>query len=146
MKHKLLHLQSLVAVALCVIMAIAFTSCSDDDDEPAADELTTIIVGTWAQDGDNDILVINKGGSGAVYDRPSDYYDKNSYGSINWEYKNGFLFLDIGFYGGFYGDIQKEKLRAVSVSKNEIKWYRYESDEDGYFSNEYEEWTWTRYE
>lgn len=42
MKHKLLHLQSLVAVALCVIMATAFTSCSDDDDEPAAD-----IVGTW---------------------------------------------------------------------------------------------------
>lgn len=34
MKHKLLHLQSLVAVALCVIMAMAFTSCSDDDDEP----------------------------------------------------------------------------------------------------------------
>ncbi|MBD5242314.1 MAG: hypothetical protein HDS59_09600 [Barnesiella sp.] len=34
MKHKLLHLQSLVTVALCVIMAMAFTSCSDDDDEP----------------------------------------------------------------------------------------------------------------
>lgn len=34
MKHKFLHLQSLVAVALCVIMAMAFTSCSNDDDEP----------------------------------------------------------------------------------------------------------------
>lgn len=43
MKHKLLHLQSLVAVALCVIMAMAFTSCSDDDDEPASNS----IVGTW---------------------------------------------------------------------------------------------------
>lgn len=44
MKHKLLHLQSLVAVALCVIMAMAFTSCGDDDDdEPAANS----IVGTW---------------------------------------------------------------------------------------------------
>ena len=43
MKHKLLHLQSLVAVALCVIMAMAFTGCSDDDDEPA----DSGIVGTW---------------------------------------------------------------------------------------------------
>lgn len=43
MKHKILHLQSLVAVALCVIMAMAFTSCSDDDDEPASNS----IVGTW---------------------------------------------------------------------------------------------------
>ena len=43
MKHKFLHLQSLVAVALCVIMAIAFTSCSDDDDEPENNS----IVGTW---------------------------------------------------------------------------------------------------
>lgn len=34
MKHKLLHLQPLVAVALCVIMAMAITSCSDDDNEP----------------------------------------------------------------------------------------------------------------
>lgn len=43
MKHKLLHLQSLVTVALCVIMAMALTSCSDDDDEPASNS----IVGTW---------------------------------------------------------------------------------------------------
>ena len=43
MKHKFLHLQSLVAVALCVIMAMAFTSCSDDDDEPAGNS----VVGTW---------------------------------------------------------------------------------------------------
>ena len=34
MKYALKHLQSLVGVALCVVMAMAFTSCSDDDDEP----------------------------------------------------------------------------------------------------------------
>lgn len=41
MKHKLLHLQSLVAVALCVIMAMAFTSCSDDepDSDPEIPEI-----------------------------------------------------------------------------------------------------------
>lgn len=141
MKHKLLHLQSLVAVALCVIMAMALNSCSDDDDEPA-DNLTSIIVGVWAQDGDNDIIVINKGGTGAGYDNPADYYDNNSYGSITWEYKNDYVYLDLGYYG----NIQKEKLKAISVSKNEIKWRRYWTDEDGYFTNESEEWTWTRYE
>lgn len=142
MKHKLLHLQSLVAVALCVIMAMAFTSCSDDDEEPAGDELTSIIVGVWAQDGDNDIIVINNGGTGAGYESPTDYYDKNSYGSIIWEYKNDYVYLDLGYYSY----VQKEKLKAVSVSKNEIKWRRYETDENDNFTNEYEEWTWTRYE
>lgn len=43
MKHKLLNLQSLVTVALCVVMAMAFTSCGNDDDEPANNS----IVGTW---------------------------------------------------------------------------------------------------
>lgn len=43
MKHKLLHLQSLVTVALCVILSLTFNSCSDDDDEPKSDS----IVGTW---------------------------------------------------------------------------------------------------
>lgn len=43
MKQKLKHLQSLVAVALCVIMAMTFTSCGDDDDAPDNNS----IVGTW---------------------------------------------------------------------------------------------------
>lgn len=34
MKQKMKHLQSLVAVALCVIFAMSFSSCSKDDDEP----------------------------------------------------------------------------------------------------------------
>ncbi len=43
MKHKILHLQVLVAVALCVIMSMALISCSNDDDEPVDNS----IVGTW---------------------------------------------------------------------------------------------------
>lgn len=43
MKHKLSHLKSLIAVALCVIMSMTFTSCNDDDDEPENNQ----IVGTW---------------------------------------------------------------------------------------------------
>ncbi len=68
MKHKLFHLQSLVTVALFAIIAIAFTSCSDDDDEPAIDELTSIMVGAWAQDGDNDIFVVKANGTGVGYE------------------------------------------------------------------------------
>lgn len=43
MKYKLLRLQSVVAVALCVLMAISLVSCGDDDDEPDNGS----IVGTW---------------------------------------------------------------------------------------------------
>lgn len=34
MKYKLLHLQSLIAASLCVIMSMTFTSCSGVDDVP----------------------------------------------------------------------------------------------------------------
>lgn len=34
MKYALKHLQSLVAVAMYVVMSLAFISCGDDDDEP----------------------------------------------------------------------------------------------------------------
>ncbi|MDE6265069.1 MAG: hypothetical protein K2M11_07985 [Paramuribaculum sp.] len=34
MQHKFVRLQSLVAVALCVIIGMVFNSCSDDGDEP----------------------------------------------------------------------------------------------------------------
>ena len=63
MKNYLKHLQSLVAVALCVIMAVSLSNCSKDDDEPAKDNLSSIIVGVWAQDGDDDIMVINSNGT-----------------------------------------------------------------------------------
>ena len=42
MKHKLLRLKTLIVVALCVIMGMSFTGCSDDD-KPADNG----IVGTW---------------------------------------------------------------------------------------------------
>ena len=88
MKHNLKHLQSLVAVALCVIMAMAFTSCSDDDDEPASDELTSIIVGAWAQDGDNDIFVVNANGTGVGYENLTDYQNNLEGYKFNWSYKD----------------------------------------------------------
>ena len=144
MKHKLLHLQSLVTVALCVIMAMAFTSCSDDDDEPAADDLTTIIVGTWAQDGDNDIFVVNANGTGVVYDSPELYAQKKDGANFTWSYKDGWVRASIA-------GVQEEEVRAKTVSKNKIVWQRYDkeaTDGDGYDKDAfgyYELWTWERY-
>ena len=62
MKYALKHLQSLVAVALCVVMAMAFTSCSDDDDEPDNNSLAgttwTILSDVDDSDGEADDEVV----------------------------------------------------------------------------------------
>lgn len=62
MLHKLKHLQSLVAVALCVIMAFAFASCSDDDDEPDSNSLAgtswTILSDVDDADGEADEEIV----------------------------------------------------------------------------------------
>lgn len=42
MRHKLLRLQAMVVIALCVIMGMAFNSCSDDDPKS-----TKSIEGEW---------------------------------------------------------------------------------------------------
>lgn len=144
MKTKLLHLQQMVVVALGVIMLMAFSSCSDDDDEPAGDELTAVIVGTWAQDGDNDIFVVNANGTGVVYDSPELYEQKKDGASFTWTYKDGWVKAGIA-------GVQEEEMRAKSVSKNKIVWQRYDkdaSDDDGYYKDAfgyYELWTWERY-
>ena len=88
------RLQSLVVVALCVVMAVAFNSCSSDDDEKSAnDNLSSVVVGTWAQDGDNDILTIKADGTGVGYDNPTDYENNNVGYQFKWEYKNGWVYV-----------------------------------------------------
>lgn len=59
MKQKLLHIQSLLAVMLCVLLSATLTACSDDDD----DEPNGSLVGTsWtvtAADDDEDIIGVS---------------------------------------------------------------------------------------
>ena len=144
MKHKFLHLQSLVSVALCIIMAMTFTGCSDNDEEPTGDELTSIIVGVWAQDGDNDIFVVNANGTGEVYGSPEVYEQKKDGASFVWTYKDGWVKAGIA-------GVQEEEMRVESVSKNKIVWRRYDkeaSTDDGYEKDAfgyYELWIWERY-
>lgn len=152
MKHKIKHLQSLVAVTLCVIMGLAATSCSDDDDAPSGNDLAKVVVGTWAQDGDNDILTINADGTGVGYDRPADFQNNHPGYSFTWTHKDGWVNITVDFHG----DIQIEKMRAKSVSQNKIVWQRYADESDGYDPSEddwdghdafgyYDFWVWERY-
>ena len=51
-----------------VILNVNFIACSDDDEKNAeSDTLKEFIIGTWAQDGDNDILVIKDDGAVIIY-------------------------------------------------------------------------------
>lgn len=61
MKYALKHLQSLVAVALCVILSCAFASCSDNDDEPDNSSLsgtTWTILSDIDSDGEADNEIV----------------------------------------------------------------------------------------
>lgn len=134
MKHKLLHLQSLLAVALCVIMSVTFSGCGDDDDEPEKDSknLETILVGTWTAEGE--YIVLNSYGSGQYYVDYESYVNKGKCDIItSWSCKDNVLNMVID--SEIEGEVYTSRLIAKSVSENEIVW-----------SNEYEESeTWHRY-
>lgn len=51
MKHNLKHVQTLVALALCVIVSMSLTSCGDDDDD--APSSTQAIEGEWIKTNGN---------------------------------------------------------------------------------------------
>ncbi len=134
MKHKLLHLQSLLAVALCVIMSVTFSGCGDDDDEPEKDSknLETILVGTWTADGE--YIVLNSYGSGQYYVDYESYVNKGKCDIVtSWSCKDNVLNMVID--SELEGEVYTSRLIAKSVSENEIVW-----------SDEYDESvTWHRY-
>lgn len=134
MKHKLLHLQSLLAVALCVIMSVTFSGCGDDDDEPEKDSknLEKILVGTWTAEGE--YIVLNSYGSGQYYVDYESYVNKGKCDIVtSWFCKDNVLNMVID--SELEGEVYTSRLIAKSVSENEIVW-----------SDEYNESvTWHRY-
>lgn len=152
MRHKILNLKSLFTLAVCVAMSMAIISCSDNDDEPDSNDLAKILIGVWAQDGDNDILTINVGGTGTGYDNSSDYQNNRESYQLTWNYSDGWVNMTIDYDG----DTQAEKMRARSVTQNKIVWQRYAIPSEGYDPSEdewdghdsfgyYDLWTWERY-
>ncbi len=121
MKHKLLHLQSLIAVALCVIMSVTFSGCGDDDDEPEKDSknLEKILVGTWTAEGE--YLVLNSNGTGRYY---VDYYSYANNGKCDvitsWSCKGNTIYMVVD--SELEGEVYSLTLVAQSVSENQIVW------------------------
>ncbi len=123
MKHKLLHLQSIVAVALCVIMAMAFNSCSNDDNEPASNN----IVGTWRlslKESDGEIWYcqykFKSDGTLEVKDWNSDSKEPSSYEAMGtYSISGSFITLNIDEY---------EETYRFSIEGNKLIIYDYEDD------------------
>ena len=142
MKHKLFNLQSLLAVALCVIMSVALASCGSYDEEPEGENLAKMVVGTWAQDGDDDILVLESNGKGSFYGSEEDYLTQGYKSECTWEVNGEWFSLVVE------GD--KFSCRVISASKNKIVWKDYSEDNPKYADGEdafgyYRVWTWERY-
>lgn len=121
----------------------------EETTESDKDILLNIVVGVWAQDGDNDILRINADGTGVGYDNPTEYKNDNVGYSFNWSYENGWVTVTSD------GEVVEE-MRTISVSQNKIVWQRYAIPSDYYDPSEdewdghdafgyYEFWTWERY-
>ena len=120
---------------IIVALSVNFIACSDDEEK--AEEM--FFIGAWAQDGDDDIFVLNADGTGVSYDSETLYKRGEVDDFFSWTYNNEWLYLD------------DDELRAESVSSNKIVWRRYF---DGYFETAnrnrdafgwYELWTWERY-
>lgn len=83
---------SLFAAILCV----NFAACSDDNEESTeSDNLQEIVVGAWAQDGDNDIFLVNADGTGIGYENSEDYEQNVPGYTFTWTYKNEWVEVKI---------------------------------------------------
>lgn len=136
----------LLAMAMIALLSFSLSSCSDDDEIPASNELTTVMLGAWAQDGDNDIFVIKANGTGNHYDCPEWYEQGENPNPLTWSYSDGLFVLSLG--GEYEGQV--EYMRAESVSDNKIVWRWYEDPYDSEFTYHEDEygtyclWTWER--
>lgn len=140
---------------LAVVLSVNLASCSDDDEEDVKNDLFSIITsGAWEQDGDDDIFVVSKDGTGFEYNSHEAYKLKEKTGySFTWEYKNNIVSVELA---AKYKDGVKTEERydyiemtVLSYDKNKIIFKIENSDDD--FSNspwgfENDTWTWTRFE
>lgn len=137
----------LIGIALlAIVLCVNFTSCSSDDDSTEEDvtDLSKIIIGTWVQDGDDDVMVIKSDGTVTWYENEADYKDKEISQIYQWNVSGEWL----KFY---YKDRLIEEMRPQEVKANIIIWKRYDDDDyadssdytDSY--GNYDLWTWERY-
>lgn len=134
----------LIGMALMsIFMCANFTACGSDDDEPTekpTTDLSKIIIGTWTQDGDDDIMVITSNGILTWYENETDYKNKVVSETYQWEVKGEWL----KFY---YEGRQNKEMRPKEVKENIIVWKEYGAYNDDYSDSygNYDLWTWERY-
>ena len=128
---------------LAIVMSFNFTACSSDND-PQQDEnnttdLSKAIIGTWVQDGDDDILVVKSDGTMTWYEDEKDYKAQEISCIYTWSIKNNWL-------KGYWEDKLEIEARPAEITKDKIIWKDYESL--GEYSDSYGKyrlWTWERY-
>ena len=136
----------LLAISMIAMLNFSLLSCSDDDEESASKELTSVMLGAWAQDGDDDIFVLQANGTGNHYTCPEWYELGENPNPLTWSSSDGLFVLSLG--GEYEGQV--EYMRAESVSDKKIVWRRYEDPYDSeitYYEDEYGTyclWTWER--
>ena len=135
----------LLSMTMIAVLSFTFSSCSDDDEESASNELTSVMIGAWSQDGDDDIFVIQANGIGNHYACPERYEQGENPNPLTWSYSDGLFVLSLG--GEYEGQV--EYMRAESVSDNKIVWRRYEEPVgwELFYGDEYGTyclWTWER--
>lgn len=135
----------LLSMTMIAVLSFTFSSCSDDDEESASNELTSVMIGAWSQDGDDDIFVIQANGIGNHYTSPEWYEQGENPNPLTWSYSDGLFVLSLG--GEYEGQV--EYMRAESVSDNKIVWRRYEEPVgwELFYEDEYGTyclWTWER--
>lgn len=135
----------LIGIALiAILMCVNFAACCSDDDpnEESVINLSKAIIGTWVQDGDDDIMVIKSNGTLTWYDDETDYKNDEISEIYQWEVKGEWLYF-------YYEGRTMEEMRPIEVKNNIIVWKEYDdyeyddSEHDSY--GYYTRWTWERY-
>ena len=130
---------ALVAVLMCV----NFVACGGSDDDPTEEpttDLSKIIIGTWVQDGDDDVMVIKSDKTVTWYENEADYKNNEVSYIMEWEVKGEWL--KIYYEGRIYIEA-----RPKEVKNNIIVWKDYDDYENDYSDSygNYCLWTWERY-
>ncbi len=136
----------MIGMALfAVLVCVNFVACGGSDDNPTEEpqkNLSKIIIGTWEQDADDDIIVVKSDGTFIGYYDEIAYKNGEVAGIFTWKIKGKewlYIYDD-------EGDLEWE-LFPAEVNEDLIIW-KYYNDygelSDSY--GKYSRWRWTRYE
>ena len=133
----------LIGIALfAVLMCVNFTACSSDEGAPTEKpiDLSKIIIGTWMQDSDDDILVVNSNQTLGRYRNETDYKNNEEPDIFQWEIKNEWFIL-------YYEGESVGEMCTKEIKDNMIVWKVYSEYENDYSDNygNYSLWIWERY-